>query len=46
MSACLEPVCGGGRFWTGQAGEGGEESDQNIFYGAACEGDAVGAPQA
>lgn len=46
LSPCLEPVCGGGRFWTSQAGERGEESGQNILSGAACEGATVRAPQA
>lgn len=42
----IEPVSGGGRFWTGQAGDGGEDSEQDIVTGAACEEAAVGAAQA
>lgn len=39
--SCIEPVCGGGRFWTSQAGDEGQESGQNIFFGTACERDTA-----
>lgn len=40
----LEPVRGGGWFWPGSAGDGGEESQPNVLCGSARE--TVGAPQA
>lgn len=40
----LEPVCGGGRFWSGSAGHGREKWQKNVLCGPARE--TVWAPQA